>query len=298
MKMFRGVTAVAAAALMLGGGGCFRSTKLVRPTQAPEVYRTTSAEFLEQQICERDKAIQSLRANVLLTAKVGGGRTGKETTYTSTKGYIFLNKPDSLRVILQLPILGSRLLDMVSKDGQFLLVYNIPGKGEFWKKGSNVVTSPSKNGLENLRPPVFFDSMLTPCVTPDQYVSLNESTRILPAPDKKRVDIEEPDYDMVISKANQGHVLKTVRVVHISRVTMLPFEQEIYNDKGEVETRATYDKYQKFGDIDFPMLITMERPIDQYQLKVEITKLTPNEKFDADQFVLKVPDGVKVQEMK
>jgi len=290
---------VALAVAVLGSAtGCLRSTKLVRKTQAPEMYRSAPVGVLEQEVSDRDAGIKTLRANVLITATTGGGRTGKETTYTSTKGYIFLRKPDSLRVILQVPILGSRLLDMVSKDGKFLLVYDVPGKGEFWKRGSNVVTEPSKNGLENLRPPVFFDSLLVPGVPKDEYVSLNESTRILPAPDKKRVDIEEPDYDLVISKVQSGNVLQTVRVIHISRVTMLPFQQDIYDDKGRVVTRASYDRYQKVNGVDFPMTITMERPLDQYSLKVELTKLLVNEELDDDQFELAPPSGVVVQEMK
>jgi outer membrane lipoprotein-sorting protein len=38
--------------------------------------------------------------------------------------------------------------------------------------------------------------------------------------------------------------------------------------------------------------------LDEYSLKIEVTKLTLNQTFEADQFELKVPDGVKVQEMR
>jgi outer membrane lipoprotein-sorting protein len=299
MKMLRTVTAGAAVAMMLGGNGCFRSTKLVRKTQAPDMYKSAPVEVLEQEICSRDKSIQSLRANVLVTARTGGGRTGKETTYTSLKGYLFLRKPNDLRVILQVPIEGSRALDMVSSGGRFTMVNATFGHGDQWRTGSNVVTSPSKNGLENLRPPVFFDSLMVPCVAKDEFVAVNESTRILPSPDKKRTDIEEPDYDLAILKRKMpGKFLQTGRVIHISRVNLLPYEQDIYDDQGRVVTRAMYERYQKTGDVDFPMTITIDRPLEQYSLKIEITKLALNDTFENDQFVLKVPDGVKVQEMK
>jgi outer membrane lipoprotein-sorting protein len=289
---------LAAVAMLAGATGCYRTTKLVRRTQAPDIYRSASVDTLEQTVSDRDAQIKTLRANVLVTAMTGGGRTGKETTYTSLKGYLFLRKPGDLRVILQVPILGSRAMDMVSTGDRFTLVYASPSHGDQWRTGSNVVTTPSKNGLENLRPPVFFDSLLVPGVPADEYVTLTESTRILPSPDKKNTDIEEPDYDLAISKNGPGNLRPAVRVVHISRVTMLPFQQDIYDSNGRVVTSAMYDKYQKFGDVEFPMTITMNRPRDEYSLKVQITKLTLNEALEDDQFELKPPDGVKVEEMK
>jgi outer membrane lipoprotein-sorting protein len=45
------------------------------------------------------------------------------------------------------------------------------------------------------------------------------------------------------------------------------------------------------------MQIIIRRPIDEYSLKIDVTKLMLNETFESDQFDLKVPDGVKVQQM-
>jgi hypothetical protein len=253
---------------------------------------------LEKEVSDRDAALKTLNASVLITASTGGGTTGKITTYTSFRGYIFVRRPGDLRVILQLPVLGSRALDMVSDSKNFTLVHATAGHGDVWMTGSNTVTNPSKNGLENLRPGVFLDSLLVPGVPADQYVNLTESTRIMKSPDKKRTDIAEPDYDMTIAKIKHGNVLQTTRVIHISRITMLPFEQDIYDDHGRVVTEATYENYKEFGGVQFPTLIVMKRPLDEYELKVEVTKLALNQALEDDQFELKVPDGVKVQEMR
>ena len=59
------------------------------------------------------------------------------------------------------------------------------------------------------------------------------------------------------------------RVIHISRVTLLPFQQDIYNDDGQVVTTATYDKYAAAGDQQMPMLVTIKRPLEEYSLKIE-----------------------------
>jgi outer membrane lipoprotein-sorting protein len=286
--------------LMAAAGltGCFRTTHIVQQTQPPDMYRSTSVENLERIISERDASIKTLNAAVLLTASTGGGKEGKVVTYTSFKGYIFVRKPRDLRVIMQLPVLASRALDMVSNGDTFTLVHATGGHGDVWIQGSNTVTTPSKNGLENLRPPVFFDSLMVPGVSEDELVSLTESTRVLQPQSKHGPAIEEPDYELEVLKRGSGNTLHTARLIHFSRVTLLPFQQDIYNDKDQVETSATYDKYQEFNGIQFPMLINIKRPLDEYVLKLEVTKLTLNQSLENDQFELKIPAGVTVQQMK
>jgi outer membrane lipoprotein-sorting protein len=284
-------------AMAAGMTGCFRTTYMVQKAQAPDTYKTASIDDLEKTISDRDAAIKTLSLQVLVTASTGGAKEGKVTEYITFKGYIFIQKPSNVRVILQLPVVGSRALDVVGDADTFTLVHATAGHGDVWMQGTNTVTNPSKNGLENLRPPVFTDSVLVRGVQPDELVSLIESTRLIEPANKHQDAVQEPDYDLTTSKLVRDHILQPKRVVHISRVTMLPFQQDIYDDHGQIVTSATYDQYQKFGEQEFPMLITIKRPLDEYSLKIQVTKLTLNEPFDADQFELKVPDGVKVQKM-
>ena len=293
LRAFSIVCVVAAAGLT----GCFRTTQIVPRTQAPDAYKTASVEQLEKVVSDRDAAIQTMTASVLLTASTGGGKEGKVVTYTSFRGYIFVRKPRDLRVIMQLPVIGSRALDMVSNGDTFTLVHATGGHGDVWIHGNNMMTTPSKNGLENLRPPVFFDSLLVPGVAADELVSLTESTRTLAPVSKHQPEIEEPDYDLAVLKKGAGNTLHLERLVRFSRVTLLPFEQDIYDDKGEAETIATYDKYQDVNGIQFPMLIDIKRPLDEYALKLQVTKLTLNQPLENDQFELKIPAGVTVKQM-
>jgi outer membrane lipoprotein-sorting protein len=251
---------------------------------------------LEKEISERDAAIQTLNASVLLTATTGGGKEGKVTTYTAFRGYIFVRKPKDLRVILQLPVLGSQALDMVSNGDTFTLMM-ASTHGPRWIQGTDKVTKPSKNGLENLRPDVFFDSLLVPGVAPDEFVVLTESTRVLAPAKNHQAAIEEPDYNMAVLKRKSGNMMQLERLIHISRVTMLPIQQDIYDDNGQVVTEATYDKYETFNGQQFPTVIEIRRPLDEYSLKLQVTKMTLNEKLENDQFELKIPPGVTVQQM-
>lgn len=290
------VVAVFGSVLSVGLTGCFKTVKLVPQTVAPSTYRTASLEVLSQHLSERDAAIKTLNASVLITASTGGGRTGKVTTYTSFKGYIFVRKPNDLRVLMQLPVLGSKALDMVSDKEHFTLM-RASTHGNVWIQGTNTVTKPSKNGLENLRPPVFFDSLLVPGLAPDEVASVVEAERLVPIEGKKRQMMEEPDYDLTILGHGDGGNFPTRRVIHINRVDMLPIEQDIYDDHARLVTKATYENYKEFSGQMFPTTITISRPLDEYSLKIEVTKLTLNGALEDDQFELKIPAGVTVQKM-
>jgi hypothetical protein len=164
-------------------------------------------------------------------------------------------------------------------------------------QGTDKVTKPSKNGLENLRPDVFLDSLLVPGVKAGEYVTLTESTRVLRPEQRHKDAIEEPVYELNVMREKSDHVLQVERVVHISRVTGLPFEQDIYDESGGVVTQAKYSGYQSYGGQQFPAEIVIRRPKDEYSLKIDVTKLTLNEAFDADQFELEVPEGVTVKKL-
>jgi outer membrane lipoprotein-sorting protein len=291
------MSVVAVLAMTAGLTGCFSTTRLVLKTQAPSSYRTETVEQVEKDVSDRDAAIKTLNASVLITATTGGSKEGLVKEYTSFKGYIFLKQPEQLRVILQLPVFGSRAFDMVS-DGKTFTLVHASSSGSVWMQGTDKVpTTPSKNGLENLRPAVFLDALLVQGVGAEEYVTLTESTRILRPEQKHKDAIEEPVYELNVMRAKSGNVLRVERVVKISRVTGLPFEQDVYDDGGAVVTQAKYEAYQPFNGQQFPTVITIRRPKDEYSLKINVTKLTLNETFDADQFVLTVPDGVAVKKL-
>src|ERR1700679_2249919 len=122
MKNFRALSVLVVA--MTGGlTGCFSTTRLVLKTEAPLVYQTASVEQVEQQVSERDAALKTLKAQVQLIATTGGSKEGKVKQYTSLTGYIFVQKPAELRVILQLPLVGLRAFDMVSNGDTFTLMH-------------------------------------------------------------------------------------------------------------------------------------------------------------------------------
>lgn len=282
---------------LVGLTGCFSSVHRVPKVQqqAPGNYKTADVAELEKILAARDTAVQTLNASVMITASTGGEKTGKVKTYTSFRGWIYVQRPRDLRVLLQLPFVGSKALDMVSDGKSFVLL--IPPQSRA-VVGTNEVTKPSANGLENLRPGVFLDSLLVPEVSPEEYVTLRESTRVVAEAKGRTAAVGEPDYDLEVFRLSGDRQLRSERIVHFSRETMLPVQQDVLDADGQVMTQAVYENYQPGEPAPFPRLITIRRPLDQYELKIEVVKLTINAKFDADQFEPpKIPPTYKVQRM-
>lgn len=283
--------------------GCLRHTHAVQIVQAPPVVMSSSADELVNRLNAQYNAVRSLTTIVEVVASVGGGSTGKVTEYHPFRGAIIIQKPRNLRVILQVPLLGSAGMDMVSNGTTFKMVIPLESRALV---GKDEVITPSPKPLENLRPGIFFDSMLIPGLQPDEDVSLTESSRLIQPTKRNQAAELEPDYDLRMFRPFKGDIYQTVRVVHFNRTTLVPYQQDMYDAQGRLTTTTTYDNWQRYpytqpdgkqGDIQFPSLIRIERPVDGYSLKITITKLTANQTMEPDQFELCIPAGYKVRDM-
>src|ERR1700755_2527194 len=94
--------------------GCLTHIRTVPKTHPAEVVRNATLDQLISQVDARFNEIQSLNATVEIVASTGGARQGQIKEYPSFTGYIFLRKPEDLRVLMRLPVLGSQALDLGS----------------------------------------------------------------------------------------------------------------------------------------------------------------------------------------
>ncbi len=164
--------------------------------------------------------------------------------------------------------------------------------------GSDVVTNSSQKGLYSLRPAVILDSLLIHGLEPDQIVTMTQDSRVIENPKKRKDLIQDPDYDIEFLSQPQGQIASTLHVVHIDRMNLLPWRQDIYDADGKVATQAFYSNYQKFGDITFPTKIVIQRPLDELGLTITVTKATFNQPLLEDQFNLgPIPENYAVQNM-
>lgn len=273
--------------------GCLTHRHTVLKTHPPEIVQNATLDELLNATDVRYSKLNSMVLPVLISASTGGNTQGVIHESISFKGYIIIGKPENIRVLLQVPLLGSAALDMVSNGSSFRLV--IPPK-RCAIVGSDI-TQPSQKGLYSLRPGVILDSLLIKSRNTDQVVSMTQDSRVVANPNKSKDYIQEPDYDIEFLSQPTGPVARTLRVLHISRVNLLPYRQDIYNAEGKVATQAAYSNYQTFGDIQFPTRIVIQRPLDELGLTIEVTRANFNQALQPDQFELQIPAGTAVQNM-
>jgi outer membrane lipoprotein-sorting protein len=264
--------------------GCLYHTRqLPQPKSAGPALDEGVAQLIAG-VNDRYNAIQTLSATVDFSAQIGGAKRGKETDTTSFGGYILLRKPNSLRVLGLVPVLHSRAFDLAS-DGTNFKLY-IPYKNKAIV-GPNTVTEKSPNGIENLRPDIFIDAILVPSIQPDRLVELTTGDVVT-----------GNGKNMVSTPQSVAHIIQAQRVIHFDRTKLLPSGQDLYNAAGEVETRIRYGPYQHFGNALFPGIITIERPLEEYQITITVDKLTLNQTLNDEQFQLTIPPNVPIQQLK
>lgn len=284
-------TALVALPLLLLSGCLFTTRKLPVP-RGPAVTQTASGEELVDQINQRWNALQSLNVRMEIQASVTKPNEGVARDYTTIRGIILMRKPDLLRVLGQVPVLGTRAFDMAS-DGKTFTLF-IPSKDMAYK-GSNSEPPKASTGLENMRPSLFFDAMFVRGLAPDDEYTRTADSDTVEDPSKKHL-LLIPEYILSVMHPRPGsHELQTLRVIHIHREDLLPYQQDLYDDHNNLETQVIYGRYADFGDNKYPSTVTIKRPLDHYQVVLTVERVTENMPLSDDQFQLKLPEGTKIQ---
>ncbi len=277
-----------------GLNGCLVHTYRVQQPRVPSVVKDAAADQLVLLVNQENARMQSLKASVTFQVSVGGEKKGKVTDYTSLSGYILLRAPQMLRVLGLLPVVHTPAFDLASDGQQFTLV--IPHSNKAYV-GSTAVSKPSANPIENLRPQIFFDTMILRAIAPEDLVTLTTDSNTRTDPKTHQL-VAAPEYQLtVVRRKPNSQELIPERRIHFDRTTLLPSGVDIYDTAGAIQTQAVYGEYASFGDVRYPGTITIRRPIDEYQIVLSIAKLTVNEPLADNQFVLKIPEGYTVQKV-
>ena len=218
--------------------GCL--THSVLKTRPPDVVYNATLDQLLQQVDKRYTSTQSATLFMDISSATGGSMEGKVKESIDFSGYIVIQNPDHIRVVLKVPLFESIALQMVSDGKSFKMV--VPPKS-CAIVGSDT-SLPTQKGLYSLRPAVILDSLLIRGLRPDEDISQTQDSRVIEAPKTKSDIIEgkalskdliqDPDYDVEFLSQPQGQVAHTLRVLHIDRTNLLPWRQDIYNADGKI----------------------------------------------------------------
>lgn len=295
--MRRSLCREAAAALLLAAlplSGCLWTTRKLPVPRPPSIVRTVTPDELVAELNRRWAALDSLNATVDIQPSVLKSKEGLARDYTSFRGHILMRKPELLRVLGQVPVLGSRMFDLAS-DGKRFTLY-IPSKS-LAIEGLNSVSKKSANQLENLRPGFFLDAMVVRGLAPDDLYSVVADSETVEDAARKHL-FTVPEYILSISRRKPGsQQLIPVRVVTFRRDDLLPSQQDIYDSDGNLETLVDYAGYGDFDSVRFPSTITIKRPLEEYQIVLTVESVKENMNLKDDQFQITLPEETKIQKL-
>jgi hypothetical protein len=107
-----------------------------------------------------------------------------------------------------------------------------------------------------------------------------------------------PEYILGISRSKPGsQQLTPVRVVVFHRDDLLPYQQDLFDSEGNLETEVDYADYRDFDSVKYPTTITIRRPLEEYQLILTVESVQQNMPLTDDQFQIKIPEGTPIQHL-
>jgi hypothetical protein len=257
-----------------------KTTQQVPATQRPVAQDATQEELL-QKYNDYAHSLQSINATLELKASTGSKYSGVIDEYHEVKAFLLAERPSSVRMIGQVPVVGKTAFDM-SSDAQNFAVY-IPSKSKFLV-GPVALERQSSKPIENLRPQHLLDAVLWPEVRREEIVLMEEFN-------------DENARYYVLTVLRGGYKSEIFRKIWFDRADLHVARLESFGPKGALVSDVRYANWQPVAPgstTEYPMQIRIERPRDEYRLDLTITKITVNDTLTAEQFKLDPPAGVEI----
>ncbi len=269
--------------------GCAISKKTVVHSGPVGPAKEASEEELLAVYNHLTDAIKSINASVELSPTAGSTYSGVIEQYHQINGFILAQKPESIRVIGQAPVISKNIFDMTS-DGRTFQIY-IPSKNQFIVGPTNLQRGAQKP-IENLRPQHLLDALFWPAIPARAPVLFEE--------------FDEPAARYYVVTLLHGvEKLSIDRKLWFDRADLSLARIEVYDAGGQVLSDVHLSDWQSGSGTNsattsagnsppYPRHIVLNRPRDTYQLEIHITKLALNETIAADRFQLAQPPGTQL----
>ena len=259
----------------------------MKPGHAPGPLLTARKADLIARYGQQAQAVNSLNATVSMQLTAGSAYSGVIEQYHEVNGFILASKPASIRVIGQAPVVGKNVFDMVS-DGDTFHIF-IPSKNKFLEGKANL-ERPAKKPIENLRPQHLVDALLWAPIAGDTFVLFEEDNE----PVARYYVLTVISLPKKMTRAITGGMddaWEIAQKIWFDRSDLNVARIAIFASEGKVNSDVHYGDWESAGAANYPRQITIARPGDDYNLEITIKKISLNETFTADRFILQQPPG-------
>jgi outer membrane lipoprotein-sorting protein len=279
---------VSLALAVAAAGGCAVSRKtVVKPTGPPVAVQTASKQQLIESYDHQAQSITSMNAAVTMVLTAGSAYTGVIEQYHEVSGFILAQKPANVRVIGQVPVVGTDIFDMVSNGETFHIF--IPSKNKFIV-GAAQLERPSTKAIENLRPQHLTGALFWNEIPADNPVLFEQAS------------IGSSAYYVLTVIHRVGPAAATeaeanweiARKIWFDRTNLNVARVQTYDSGGQLASDVNYSDWDHFGAERYPRTISVNRPASDYKLEIHIVRLTLNLAITPDRFELKQPTGTEL----
>jgi outer membrane lipoprotein-sorting protein len=288
-----GCVAALALPLLLAGCSLFPTTRHL-PALRPATVNSATPQELVSQIDQRWDGLKTMTATVEIQATEYKTAEGVQTVedFPSCHANILMRKPKMLRV--RGTYFGAVIFDMASDGSNFTVL--IPHDNTAFE-GPNTVKEKSTNPLLNLRPDFFLDAIAVRGLDPgNEYMVAGDSETIEDTA-RKHLYIEQ-EYVLSVMQPKTGPEKIPLRVITFHRDDMLPYDQDVYDSEGNLESQIIYSNYAEFSAGKYPSKVTIKRPQEGFQLVLTVDDVNENMDLSDSQFQVKIPEGTKNQQLK
>ncbi len=266
--------------LLLFPASCISRKRVLPEEQRLLPAKTATRGELVQDLEAKSNSIQTLQGTVFLDLSGGGAKSGVLTEYHQTTGYVVVDRPKQIRFKVVAPIVLSTIVDMVSDGRQYRV--SIPVKNQFLVGEVNAPAN-SKTALANLRPQHLLDGLF---IDVRPYLNKAQVKSVL----EEAVQGRRSYY--VFSFINiGGSEAQLMEKLWIDRTDMQVSRKQVFAKEGRLETDVEYLDYQSEGAESFPQTVVIQRPLEEYTVKMTFLKAAFNQKLADDTFNLERPDG-------
>src|SRR5436853_2938317 len=269
--------------------GCAARNGVKGHTELPPTQRPVAREATREELLEAYNRIalgtKSLNATLELKPTAGSKYSGVIDEYHEVKAFLLAARPAVVRMIGQAPVIGTTVFDMAS-DGDTFRV-SIPSKKKFLV-GPVAVERASSKPIENLRPQHLLDALLWPEIRKEEAVTLREFK-------------DENARYYILTVLRGGYQVEVLREIWFDRADLQVSRMLTFGPKGVLLSDVRLGDWQPSDAATsstaaalFPRAIRIERPHDDYQLDLRVTKVIMNEEIPAERFKLEQPAGAEL----
>ena len=273
--------------LLLATPGCLvRKVAHVHPPGQNVPVRNATLAELVTKIDAWSNTFQTMTATVDLAPTAGSVYSEEIKEYRDVKGYVLLQKPSTLRMQGQAPVVRTNVFDMVSNGEEFRLY--IPSKNKFIV-GKATFHRPAKNPLENLRPQHILQALIVPPIDAER-----ETVFTVEGQSRSQ---RRRTYVVYVEESSRERHQPLHRIITFDRTDLELVRIQFYDADGTFTEDVRYSAYQDFQGVHYPTHIEVSRPAEDYEVTITVEKATFNAPIAPEKFDLEKPEGAELVDL-